>query len=192
MKQRRLCLLLCLFLSINASSQYFGFGFKCGANLTRFDNGFGRSKNNVPIHFGTITYFGINHHLGAQLEILYSRQSANFSLDTFDFRVKVNYITFPLLLRYKHPSGFFANIGPQINMKISQSLENVGIPWDASEVEYSANAGIGYRHPSGFGVECRYVKSFTKQDVIAQTGKRFGFRPHLFQISLICLLLFDN
>ncbi|GGH61731.1 hypothetical protein GCM10011379_11010 [Filimonas zeae] len=191
MKRMKLLLLLCLFQSIHANAQYFGFGFKGGTNLTRFDNGFGRSKNNIPIHFGTMTYFGINGHLGMQLEILYSRQSANFSLDTFDFRVKVNYITFPLLLRYKHPSGFFANAGPQINMKVSQSLENVGIPWEASEVEYAASLGVGYRHPAGLGIECRYVKSFTKQDIIPDTGKRFGFRPYLFQVSLICLLLFD-
>lgn len=192
MKTKWFLLLLCLFRSINTHSQYFGFGLKGGANLTRFDNGFGRSKNNIPLHFGTVTYFGINHHTGVQLEILYSRQSADFSLDTFNFRVKVNYMTFPLLLRYKRSSGFFANIGPQVNLKISQSLENVGIPWEASEIEYSLDAGVGYRHPTGLGIECRYLKSFTKQDIIPETGKRFGFRPSMFQVSLICLLLFDN
>lgn len=192
MMTKKLFVLSLLLINSAAYSQYFGFGFKGGVNLAHFTNGFGNSKTNIPFHFGTLTYFGINSHLGAQLEILYSRQSADFSLDTFTFRVKVNHITFPLLLRYKHPSGFFACVGPQVNMKISQSLENNGIPWEASEVEYSATAGFGYRHPAGLGMEFRYVRSFTKEDIIPGTDKKFGFSPHMFQVSLICLLLFDN
>lgn len=191
-------LLSFLLLSTNVYSQYFGFGFKGGANSTYFYNGFGKSQTKISPHFGTITYFGINHHLGIQLEILYYRQSAGFSIDSFHFDVKVNYITFPLQLRYRHPSGFFANIGPQVNMKISQSLkntesqENRSIPWEASEVECSLTAGVGYRHPAGLGMECRYIRSFTKPDVIPETGKAFGFSPNTFQVSLVCLLLFDN
>ncbi|MDR6339783.1 hypothetical protein HNQ91_002848 [Filimonas zeae] len=96
------------------------------------------------------------------------------------------------MLRYKHASGLFVNAGPQVNLKISQSVENVGIPLNASEIEFALTGGLGYRHTSGFGVEARFVKGVNKQAIRTDTGRPVGFSPNIIQLSLFCLLLFDN
>ncbi|MDR6339782.1 hypothetical protein HNQ91_002847 [Filimonas zeae] len=70
---QKIILLLLLLYGNTLCAQYFGFGFRGGANISRFTDGVNGYQSNLGNHYGTMTYFGINRHLGIQLDILYSK-----------------------------------------------------------------------------------------------------------------------
>lgn len=189
---RKVCLLVMLIGCNQLHAQTFGFGAKGGATFHRFANGFTGNITTVSPHIGTATYFGINKRLGVELDIMYYRRLARFRIETLDLRARFHYLSVPVMLRYKHPSGFFAGIGPQINLLTSQTFEDENLPYDNPETEYNIHLTAGYRHPTGVGLEFRYLRDMTTQLAKLDNGHTIGFYPNVFQVSLLFLLLFDD
>lgn len=191
MKKLTLLLLFC-YICTSAAGQYFGFGFKAGANYTSFTNGFMGYKLRPLAHAGTITYFGINQHLGVQAEILYSKQGGKVFTGESRPNFFIDYFTFPVMLRYKTKSGFFANGGPVILLRNSQVIENTQIPVTTHKAEFALGAGIGYRASSGVGIELRYLDGISNTGILYNDVNIVNFKTRLLQITLFCLLLFED
>lgn len=192
MLRRILFVLLCFICCSNLSAQIFGFGVKGGANFIRFSDGMNSPRTYITPHYGTITYFGIYKRLGLQFEALYSSMKGQFDFDSIKLDVKFKYLVFPITLRYRLSSNFFASLGPQINLMTSQAVQGERITISRPETEMFITAGIAYRHSSGFGIETRYLRALSQQYTTTTTGRRLGFNPNMFQLTLFCLGLFDD
>lgn len=111
-----------------------------------------------------------------QAELLYSQQGYCLSHPPTDYAatLRSTYVCLPLPLTYAH-RGFFMEAGPQLGYlagvrerfrfqqpngagpAVRFNTDPSGHPrWDLAGM-----AGVGYRQPSGLGIEVRYVGSFT-------------------------------
>ncbi|WP_231940454.1 porin family protein [Filimonas lacunae] len=182
-----------IFLFHTLPAQYFGFGVKAGMNYSSYSNGLMGYQPNVFGHAGSITYFGINRHLGIQLELEFARHGGKVPVGEYKLDVKQNYFSVPLLLKYKTQSGFFINGGPQFNIRVSQYIMNYKLPLGSSSIEMSLAGGIGYRMTPGCGIEARYIKGITNTgQYLKDNANLVNFKTNVFQVSLFWLLLFDN
>lgn len=153
--------LIALLITVSASSQV-ATGVKGGvvfSNLSGFEaNGAGLDASvSSIIEGGRTGYFAgffaaipINRKLSFQPEFQYVQQGSNAEV------LRVDYLQVPLGLDIKLSEKFFANIGPQIGLRI-WTPEDSGL---IDTLDYSAFASIGYNIKNGIFVEARYSIGF--------------------------------
>ena len=82
------------------------------------------------------------------------------------YRTRLNYINFPLLIKYSSSSGFFGATGPQIGFLVGSKIKTGDITVDAEDTfettDVSWTFGLGYMFSQQIGVEGRYNLGFTK------------------------------
>lgn len=190
---KKLLLFAALYLLVNvAGAQYFGLGAKAGMNASHFT---GRSQGQQTLysfHAGSMAYFGINRHWGIQPEFLYSLQGGRLLVNNYRLNVKLNYYTMPVLLKYSTTSGFYAELGPQLMASSSQSINGQKVPFYARNVDFSADAGVGYRWPSGVGVGMRYVAGLSRTSIYYEDVRLPDFKTNAIQVSLFWMPILDG
>lgn len=133
-------------------------GAKAGAvfsNLSSFDGDFGSidtevasalEDGNIGYFFGFFAGIPINDKLTFQPEFQFLQQG-NSSRE-----LRLDYLQLPLALNYKLGEKFFANIGPQIGLRVWTSGDSNRI----DTFDYSVFGTIGYDINSSIFVEARY------------------------------------
>ena len=139
-------------------------GLKAGANITNFSGGdFDEVKKKAIVGFHGGGY--LNFSLGAislQPELLFSTQGARVDSVSGSYDWKVNYLTLPVMFRYRSAGGFYLEAGPQFGFKLSEDVKNQTIDAFAKDLDLSAGIGLGFQTSGGFGIGARYLAGLSK------------------------------
>jgi hypothetical protein len=155
------------FLSAGAQVQ---FGVKAGANFSTL-TGSDVSGVNTKVGFqgGVFVGLPLASSFCLQPEVNFSMQGAKGNVDGTDFTLAQNYLNVPVLVKYKHESGFFAETGPQIGFLMSAKLSGGGSSVDVKSgyksTDFSWAFGLGYLVKSiNAGIDARYNLGLTNTE----------------------------
>jgi len=159
-------LIFALMLSVSAAvvAAQVTVGLKAGANITNFSGGdFEDVKKKAIVGFHGGGY--LNFSLGAislQPELLFSTQGARIDSVSGSYDWKINYLTLPVMFRYRSAGGFYLEAGPQFGFKLGEDISNKTIEDFANDLDLSAGVGLGFQTKGGFGIGGRYLAGLSK------------------------------
>lgn len=161
------------------------FGLKAGANYSNYSNADFQTDALIGFHAGALVDFKITKNLFIQEEFLFSSQGAKVKGDIFGKDdVKVNYITVPILLKFRTNSGIYIEAGPQVGMLASVNVDKTKFKDFANKLDLAAAAGIGYQSRSGFGIGVRYVAGLSKVGDFQLSNVKTDFQTSVIQASI--------
>jgi hypothetical protein len=125
MKTKFLALATTLLISQIMMAQ-FHVGFKAGANLTKVDGKSFSEQFDYGYNLGGFADIGLGKHLAFQPEVLFNQYSSTLDsnyrsiyenvISSEQSKVKLNYLTIPLLLDYKLIGPIHLQAGPQFGI----------------------------------------------------------------------------
>jgi Outer membrane protein beta-barrel domain len=162
MKKWLLFMIILIFCT--ATSAQVLFGVKAGVNLSNmFLAGATTTQLNYKIGFnsGLMASIPLFSTFYLQPEVVYSEQGYQYNQLNETSTLNCNYINVPVLFKFKHDSGLFAETGPQIGFLLSAKNENSPLPENAKSLLYTTDFswafGIGYELPNiHLGIDTRY------------------------------------
>ncbi|HTL07006.1 MAG TPA: porin family protein [Chitinophagaceae bacterium] len=165
------------------------FGAKAGLNLASIrisPSEPGTSFKMAPnFNAGVLAYLPLVSKLGLQPEVMYSAQGSKVSSGSEDGTYHLGYINVPVLVKYKDPSGFFVEAGPQIGFLLNAKVKSQGVSVDAKDTfkgaDFSAAFGIGYLSPLNIGIDARYNLGLNN---IAKYGDNESAKNSVAQLSI--------
>jgi hypothetical protein len=139
------------------------FGLKGGANFSGWTGQLATgSKLRTGFHAGGIAIIPLNTSLAFKPELFYSSEGLKSSTS----RYIVDYVRLPILLQYRHSSGFQMETGPQLGLLISGKVKSNDEETDIKDqllpLEASWGLGFGYSVKSGLGFSARYNFGLSK------------------------------
>lgn len=160
------------------AQEFFNFGVKGGVNfatITGDDADELDAKMKTGFHLGVFAEIMISDKFGIQPEVLYSAQGAKSEVAFFeefgnvDVKIKLDYISVPVMLKYFVAPGFSLEAGPQfsfltkseIEAEFQGETETEDLEDDTESFDLGGAVGIGYGLPQGFLVQARYVMGFS-------------------------------
>jgi hypothetical protein len=152
------------------------FGLKAGLNLANLSvspSGDGVSQKMKPsFNAGGLAYVPLFGHFGLQPEIIYSGQGTKMSAEGTTFTYNLNYVSVPVLFKYKDASGFFAEVGPQIGILVAAKGKSGDQSGDVKNLfkstDISGALGLGYLSSMNLGVDARYSLGLT--NIVKEDG----------------------
>jgi len=136
------------------------FGLKAGVNLANFSGDNEGSKSKIGFNAGGFAEIGLAESFSVKPELVYSSQGAKYTEDEQEGKLNLNYINIPILAKYTHTSGFFAETGPQIGFLASAKAKIGSVEVDAKDgmkkTDFAWALGIGYQLPQNIGFNARY------------------------------------
>lgn len=177
-----------------ASAQEFTLGIKGGANFSNFTGGnFDQVKKSTYVSFLAGGYLGflIGDHFSIQPEVLFSSQGAKIDNGISKETYKVNYITVPVMAKWRFTGGFYIEAGPQVGFKTGENVPNQTINHFAKNLDLSVDGGLGYQSPIGLGIGARYTAGLTKVGDFNSSNINPDFKNGVVQVFLF-YQLFNN
>jgi Outer membrane protein beta-barrel domain len=178
--KRMILVFLAVGSAVIASAQI-QFGIKAGYNLSNF-----KLSGNIPSELspnsksnfsaGALVSIHLLNSFYLQPEAMYSGQGASFNEDGQVLKLNYSYLNVPVLFKYQHASGLFAETGPQVGFLLSansvapdgSSQDNKG---DSQSTDFSWDFGIGYKIPIiNLGADLRYNLGLTNVNKDASNG----------------------
>lgn len=165
---KKLFMIVLSVMTINAVQAQTRIGVKAGANFATFEGSdVEDAKMRTSINAGLFANFAFSEMLSLQPEVLYSGQGAKYTVFGTEITAKLDYINIPILLQF-NASGFYAEIGPQLGILMSSSVEGGGISIETDDLykstDIGAGIGLGFKLDSGFGAGVRYTMGLTSID----------------------------
>lgn len=170
-------------------------GLKGGLNISNVDaSGYAEGVNfkNKALtsgHFGVFTRFNLLGTLELQPEVLYSLQGFTLKGElseygfSQDFKLKMNYVQVPIMLKFYPVLGLYLQAGPQIGYLISAKFMGEDFKDELQSTHWALNVGAGYDFPFGLGLDARY--SIGLSNVIENfEGGNGSNKSSLFAISV--------
>jgi Outer membrane protein beta-barrel domain len=144
------------------------FGLRAGASFSHLDFSKGvpptptKTSWGAGINFGFVMEVPLIPRLSFQPEYLFSQMGGK--VKNSDTTYKLNYLSFPLFLKFQMTEKFSLMAGPQfdilINAKRKANGSSVNITHDTEERSIFATAGIEYEIIESFSVCARYMYGF--------------------------------
>lgn len=135
------------------------YGPKAGVNFSVWT---GEGSQGAAIrtgyYAGGFASIPVSKHFAIQPELMYSEEGT----DHINMRYVDKYIRLPLMMQYRHPSGFHVEAGPQLGYLLSTwaYMKNGEPDLNAKEVrsplETSLGFGFGWQLKAGIGFNLRY------------------------------------
>lgn len=170
-------------------------GAKAGLNLASIGgdyDGLGGLDTRVSFHIGALVEIPVTEKISVQPEILYSSQGSKgnygFLFDEVnDFKVKLDYLNFPILGKYHIIEGLSGELGPVIGILVkAESDDGDGDAVDIKDLYKSVDIGVGigatYRLPMGVFGSLRYNKGVT--DINDDPEFTYKNQNNVFQVSV--------
>lgn len=166
MKKISLLLSVCS-LSLAAHAQ-FNAGLRAGINFSQEDygNNFYRTSRHTFFAGGAFANYFFKPALALQMEVLHSSEGTEEEYpsgnSTITGTVTIQRINIPLLFKYRHSSGVFAQTGPQVGLLLSAkgkyTTGHYNFKSNTSSAFFSWVVGLGYEIKAvpGLGAELRY------------------------------------
>ena len=139
---------------IAAQAQDIKFGVKAGVNIADLSDNSAGSR--VGFHVGGLAEFGITEQFSIQPELLYSGQGAKVNEGFGDVDLKLDYISLPVLAKYRIVKGFSVEAGPQVGFLISAKAEDEDVKDAYKSVDFGVTGGAEYELPMGVFFQARY------------------------------------
>jgi len=174
MKSLILSLIILFACSLVNAQEDLVFGAKAGINISDLVSPDGSADDiskRLQYHAGIFGSTMITDEFGAQLELLFSSQGGTELNEFADskIRITVNYITLPILAKYKVVEGLFVYLGPQIGIAVSSQgnvlegrfkgkLENMD---DTNRVDIGIALGASFAVNEQMFVEARLNAGLT-------------------------------
>jgi hypothetical protein len=183
--KRSIAIIILLF-SLSAGAQVFQFGIKAGANFSNFSGGnFDdvKKKSIVGFHggiYGRFNFAGFS----LQPEAMISTQGARIDSVSGSYDWKVTYVTVPIMLQYRFPTGIFLEAGPQVGFKVSEDIEGQTIEDFAKGLDLSFAGGVGIRGKKGLGLGLRYTVGLSKVGDFESSSIDPDFKNGVIQASV--------
>lgn len=181
MKKYIFLVVLTLFCWNNIAAQVVNLGIKVGANSAKIIGTdayklVSESKVSISgvfsLHAGLFAVVKINDTFAIQPEVLYSEQgfmypksyTSNSALITKDLEVQIDYINFPIMVKYYPFEQFFLDFGPQFGFLLNADQESLSgnaivktdVKDDFEDTDTSFNFGLGYEGDT-FTIYGRYT-----------------------------------
>ena len=161
---KKLVLILIAGVSFATAHAQIQFGVKAGANLSTFTgDAVQDAKSLVGFNGGVYANIPFAKSLSFSPEILYSAKGAKWDATDYTpaYSIHANYLDIPLLVKYKHSSGFNVATGPQVGFLLSAKDKVQGVSVDDkssfNSAEFAWDFGIGYDLSNiPVGIEFRY------------------------------------
>jgi hypothetical protein len=120
---KRMLLVLIAIGSVIFASAQVQFGFKAAVNVADLNlsggpSGFGFNPK-TDFSGGILVSVPLLNSCSLQPEVLYSGQGASFNDSLETVKDNYAYVNVPVLFKYQHSSGLFAETGPQISFLLS-------------------------------------------------------------------------
>ncbi|MDR3714278.1 MAG: porin family protein [Puia sp.] len=179
------------------------FGVKGGLNLSNVSvsNGYhGYSYSSLAdFNAGLFLKLPVARFFSIQPEVYYSAQGFRFDDGTGTggtVSEHVNYLQIPVLAKFTSRSGFFAETGPQLGIKLNAKDKENGVSDDVSGAYNSADFswvfGVGYKVPAApVALDLRYNAGITNIANDPNYGSgygQYGVRNGVFQLDLMFIL----
>jgi hypothetical protein len=150
------------------------FGIKASANFSSLI-GPDASVNGRKVGFqgGALVAIPIASSFSLQPEVNYSIQGNKATPNGSAYIITETYINVPVLIKYKRPSGFFAETGPQIGFLLSANISGGPGSGDIKPIYKPADLswafGLGYFVKSiNAGIDARYNIDFTNNSYLCK------------------------
>jgi hypothetical protein len=182
-----------LFISANAQVQ---FGVKGGVNLANVtvssdlsSGGTASPSSLTSFNAGILASIPLFNSFTLQPEAVYSGQGAKETESGVSGTINYDYINVPVLFKYNHSSGLFAETGPQVGFltaaKVSAQGASQDIKNETQSVDFSWAFGLGYKIPDiNLGIDLRYNLGLTNVEKGTATGTA---KNSVFQFGLFYL-----
>lgn len=165
-------------------------GVKGGLNLSSYGGSYSSGTSTlVGFHLGGLVKIPLVEQFSLQPELVYSTQGAKLNSDGVSASLHDNYLNIPVMFKYTHESGFFAETGPQLGFLLS-AKEKIGDnstdrKGSFKSTDFSWDFGIGYLlKPANVGINLRYNVGLANVD---NTGDNLTLRNNVFQIGIFYL-----
>lgn len=109
-----------LFLGVKAQNDIV-IGPKFGLNVSNITNS--EMDNKASIHVGGFAEFKINDYLALQPELLYSRQGCRDKIDGTKIKVRVNYLSIPVLAKLYVLENLSVDLGPEFAFALNSKMK---------------------------------------------------------------------
>ncbi len=197
-----------------ANAQDIKVGAKAGINISSIGgDGTEDSSSKIGLHLGGVGVYMFSEKFGAQAELLYSsfgakdEESGSDEFGSFEEteKIKLNYISLPLLGKYLVSNAFSLEAGPRIAFLASAKSEfeftetEDGETFSDSDTEdiseFVNGVDLGfvlggtYTLESGLFFSARY--SLGLSNIIDEAGSNFSQQNNAFQISVGYFFLND-
>jgi len=187
------CLVLFALLSGMIAGAQVQLGAKAGLNLSTLSHS--GSPNVDPawkssFNAGLLASVPISSGFYLQPEVMFSGQGFEQYVAGQSGHYELGYLNVPVLFKYKHETGLFAETGPQIGFLLNADLEVGGhsssIKADFLSTDFSWAFGLGYQFSNtGLGIDARYNLGLTN---IAKDDQGETFKNCVFQFGLFYML----
>jgi hypothetical protein len=177
------------------------FGVKAGYNSATYTvSGTGSSevnpKSKSGFSGGALVSVPLFSSCFLQPEIMYSQQGASFSENGETAKFNYDYLNIPVLFKFQHESGLFAETGPQIGFLLSGKVEEGGISVDNKDqsqtTDFSWAFGLGYKlQDLGLGIDLRYnlgITNVNKPSTDGSSGSDGSVKNSVFQFGLFYMI----
>ena len=189
---KKLFLFLLASASLTLGNAQMRFGLKAGANFSNISGtGVTGSKMNTSFYGGGLVTLPVLGSFSVQPELNYSGQGSKVSNVDGSFTLNSGYLNIPVLLKYGHSSGFFAETGPQLGFLLSANVKSGGTSTDVKSsyqsTDFSWAFGLGYfLNPVNFGIDARYNLGLTNLNK-SGTGATGTVKNSVFQVGVFYL-----
>jgi hypothetical protein len=184
MKAKLVTLAIAVMIFSTAHSQMFSLGVKAGANINKLSGQPFSDQFSYGYHLGAFSTIGLGSKWAIQPEVLFNESSSDTSSEFSSIytelslndlsKVKLNYLTIPLLLNYKASEMITLQAGPQFGILLNQ---NVNVVESGKEAFKSGNfslvGGLQLKLAM-FRVYGRYIVGLTNLNDIDNSDKWTG------------------
>ena len=138
-------------------------GIKGGLNVANLMGDVEDVAIRTSIHAGLVAEIIVNDKFSIQPELLYSGQGAS-KTSTGGGRIKLDYITLPVLAKFPIANHLSLETGPQVGFLVSGKYKtndsNDKIE-DTKTIDFGLNAGLNYELNNGVFFQARYNLGLT-------------------------------
>jgi hypothetical protein len=177
MKKTLILLTAMIMVPFLINAQGIGIGIKAGANFANQDIKDINIKTATDFLFGAYLNINFSDKFGITPEVLYSAYGSTWD----EVKVDLDYVSIPLMLRYKPIKLLSLEAGPQFSFLTKAKVENTGDVLDQlKNNDFGLAFGAGIHLPLGINAGARYVLGFTNiNDVSSESIKNRTFQIYL-------------
>jgi hypothetical protein len=157
-------------------AQGVGIGIKAGANWANQDIENVDINSVTSYHAGAYVNLNFSDKWGITPEVLYSVYGSELN----NVKLDLDYISIPLMLRFKPISLLSLEAGPQFSILTKANLHGDDIKNQLKTNDFGLAFGAGLHLPLGFNAGARYILGFTDiSDVSAESIKNRTFQIYV-------------
>ena len=142
-----------LIVSLEVHAQGIGIGIKAGANFANQSITDISTSSKTGFHGGAYVILAFSEKWAIQPEVFYSAQGAELPDEISEF----NYMSIPVLVRWKPINLLSFEVGPQFSMLMDAEVDGEDIKEQIKSSDFGLAVGATVHLPLGFNGGLRYV-----------------------------------